>query len=1058
MLISCKSNGMDIAPIMPSEKFQFESDNSETLYFNNIEENRTLESDQSAGFSPIMQKETFDKLTSKVESILGDEKLPDGQLTILFSEPGDLALKNPPVLQFSLIAPESSILKDDIEVSLDGQDLSGILSISKINVSWRKADLFHAVLKPDFILDPRIEHEFNVRITPEDNNSLVHTGQFKVPMPQLPNIVSAGFRWDDTMTEPSMNELQVFLDVPDGINLESRIMNPLAWNITYENETALPPVTSIQKHPSGIKNLFIIELNSEATQNQKVRMIFSPFSGLNTRMFEFFSPVKPPDRGGESVERTASFDCSECTGRYSTTDPPDGDVHSAINCDNYHTFKIKAFCPEDEDCDGVNVHVLDRITQYYFNPAKYYQYGTLEDNGTAIPGVENSLNTESRCTNIERYFLSCQIDFRAKYRMKAYNGMTVCDNLATVDETVFSDRIVPSINSVVFPDVDNSDPNCSETCCKQVKYHLIVDASDDHCMKPERTMLIIFYSDGSYRDLPLQIVNGQTLDGDKRIIQEFVIDTANIFACVVGLKVIVHDKKGNWKAVMVQPQESGETERDEERLPYPSSISLNFGHRTTPDPENPNDQRQYVNLDRHFSEELDQTVCTRTIDDADHGQMLYIEVRVLPPVYGVNVLVEYEDPEFRSGANWDPTNTVDDPFNIVTSKFTPSYNGSLTLKEYKLLWGKHPPYPIPPWEEDGRTLGDNYNFFYTDVSQLNNPAIPLWDPIKAFHHIPSVPCFENPNCTGLPDVQGCFDYYCDEGETTLHTNLLGKAGVYLNTMGHGGDNFKIKASTTHYYEEDDTCLSFTSDKIFTVWRKIAVDFGYMHQRLLPNVFCNPGYNDFNGEFRIIMNNVNWVKGAYDDAFIEIVNGRDLGPNQYYVYVPDGDDYTSLHDYADNATPFHQPDYDVIELIGCDHGYEACAYGLHGETVEVPEPPHKHWHALVFVGNIYDCLKNKAPVSQADYRFYIDRKFRNNFSQCLGICATHEILHLFTNCFNGVHVETKYGVNCAGADQRSYLNHVHIIGMRHGIQGLFYDDQYQRCFNASGIAYFDTMDN
>jgi hypothetical protein len=35
-----------------------------------------------------------------------------------------------------------------------------------------------------------------------------------------------------------------------------------------------------------------------------------------------------------------------------------------------------------------------------------------------------------------------------------------------------------------------------------------------------------------------------------------------------------------------------------------------------------------------------------------------------------------------------------------------------------------------------------------------------------------------------------------------------------------------------------------------------------------------------------------------------------------------------------------------------------------------------------------------------------------------------------------------------------MHHNHIMGLRHGVQGLYYGNDNQECYNTAGITYFD----
>ncbi len=282
-------------------------------------------------------------------------------------------------------------------------------------------------------------------------------------------------------------------------------------------------------------------------------------------------------------------------------------------------------------------------------------------------------------------------------------------------------------------------------------------------------------------------------------------------------------------------------------------------------------------------------------------------------------------------------------------------------------------------------------------------------------------------------------------------------------MNHGGDNFKFKASTSNSYYGLDLhdCLTASSDKIFTNWREITIDFAWMEPRGDTETGCTEYGDEIeypdDRDYKVNSNSTIWIKGAFDDAFIEIVKGRELGPNPYYPQLPN-DIYLTTHDYADYATPFHEPEFDTVELIGVDHaGNSPCASGYFGESVPLPEPPNGHWHSFVYVGNIHDYIK-------LDQKAYMVDKEKCKIPQKLcGVCASHELLHLFLNCSDNIHYEAPYGLsfgpvffgNPAYWDMRSYMHHRHIMDNRSGSRG-GHKDPY--CPQYSGITYFDLSDD
>jgi len=98
------------------------------------------------------------------------------------------------------------------------------------------------------------------------------------------------------------------------------------------------------------------------------------------------------------------------------------------------------------------------------------------------------------------------------------------------------------------------------------------------------------------------MVSEEMENENKSMTQIFEFNSPNVFACATKLKVIVHDKKGNWSSHPILPQDINAIERAPERLPYPHTLELSFGERPNPNPENANDQRQYVNLERKIGD------------------------------------------------------------------------------------------------------------------------------------------------------------------------------------------------------------------------------------------------------------------------------------------------------------------------------------------------------------------------------------------------------------------------------------------------------------------------
>jgi hypothetical protein len=152
-----------------------------------------------------------------------------------------------------------------------------------------------------------------------------------------------------------------------------------------------------------------------------------------------------------------------------------------------------------------------------------------------------------------------------------------------------------------------------------------------------------------------------------------------------------------------------------------------------------------------------------------------------------------------------PTNTRSGFLNPITKcidftagNYSESENGSLTIEGYHKLWSKHVPYDLDDW----RNLGDNWNYFIRNQSDIETFGVPECDPIRT--HPPNIPCF--PYCVAPPGIE-CEDLDCFEGSIScLSTNLQGKFGVYFDTMSHGGDNFKFRVTSVYSMPGVEDCL------------------------------------------------------------------------------------------------------------------------------------------------------------------------------------------------------------------------------------------------------------
>jgi hypothetical protein len=456
---------------------------------------------------------------------------------------------------------------------------------------------------------------------------------------------------------------------------------------------------------------------------------------------------------------------------------------------------------------------------------------------------------------------------------------------------------------------------------------------------------------------------------------------------------------------------------------------LDFGN-----PSQITDRRQYVNLDREYVEYPDK--CVPQLEPLDHGPLIYMEASVSPPLPGIIVRFEYEDPPFNREENESPTNQKIEG----SGKYTASSNPDLQEVENDILWGSHTPfdhnYSNPDIsEDDGRTLGDNYYFFY-DLQCCNNKTdfrnyciahhvtpekylnrlVALYAPQKR-------PCFANPDCVEGGDLEACLDDYCSPGELSPKTNKKGKFETYFNTMSHGGDNFSFKASG-YFYSKKKPCIQTISNKIFTVWREITVDYAYMEMKdtYIPCYFLTvppKRIKDYVGQYTI-SDWLPYVQGVFDDGFMEIKPGRQFGDTEYKTKITDYYGYPV----PENRISFQPAPKDTILLLGVDHVQNVCMNNILGRMVLTTRED-KFYYSYVAVGNIGDILKNGG-YEEVDKIPYQDEKYLNF------ICkreAAHEIMHSLYG---------EIGLGCGPAfdngkpglmsykDKRQYLCYEHII--------------------------------
>jgi len=1027
----CSKGPNSIDPVIPPRGYEPEISSPDIAY---LEPNRSTQEEEQTGYhqqiSPILSTKAIDRIDKKLSLIIGEGQVPSDQIIFVDASPVGISETNPPLIQFSFSAPENTISPDDISITVDDCNISKEIIY---NVSFnpkRNADFWVAHHQISYYLNPLAIHQIKINIKPEYGNSINKTFNFTVKNDKSLRILDAGFQKDEMHKDRyQMDSLIVAVKTPEFIFNGDSIIKPQKWQIRYENYASLPDISDIEKVAPHIVK---IRFASDFEPDKKISISFSPDSGISSNQHQVITPKIPFGRGGGVYRKIASDydECSTCQedgngNDYGLTSNPE-DIHEAQFCQDVHRWTVHAFCPPADLCSPGKTECL-RVTSYSYN--NRYLIDNSET-GIAVSPINYCPDTIGTCIGFTRTYDS-DFDVMANYEMLALPkpppGEPPPEEYCSVDELdppifVISDRQIPIIDSVTFPEEDTSPPNCTDVCCKSKKYFILVEAHDDHCMNSYNTILIVFYKDASHRFLHPDVVEGEIFDNGRGMIQKFQLDTPNVFACATELKVIVHDKKGNWNSHHVYPQTGNQRELD--KLPYPKSLILSLGDRNFE-----NGDRQYVNLENYYEKDTSDICCWKPIN-INNGPYIYIEINTLPPIYKVDVQVEWLDPQSTGLiTSMPPTNRKGDHYGIAS-------NRDLTDEQHEMLWSNH-----PAWGLDGRSLGDNYNFF-GDPNDCGTPNAPDCDPNSPksypIRHITDriIPCFLSPpECNpGVPlnnpnYPEYCLDLNCPTfGFKGLSTNVNGKSAVHFVTRSHGGDNFQFRAYTC-FGTMNDCLISNTSETI-TLWRKMTVDYSWMAKR--TSYACGTKRKEHRETHQI--NNDDWLwflQGVFDDSYIQIEEGNTITNTHYLSVVNELPSYENNHvHWKDQFFPFVP--FDSALSMGLDHIEDPCPIGsfVFGRTHVPPYPESQDWLTSVAVGCIHDFyLKRK--------EYYADGVILRDWSYACLLSMAHELTHCFIYGGGYMHL-ADYGLMTKinkSSDliwryrRRSYHYHDHIMTLR-----------------------------
>jgi len=504
---------------------------------------------------------------------------------------------------------------------------------------------------------------------------------------------------------------------------------------------------------------------------------------------------------------------------------------------------------------------------------------------------------------------------------------------------------------------------------------ITVTGTDEHCIQPWplAPRFVLFYPAqllGEPIVLTLAIRHMPPMT-DHYFETRFFIDQ-EILGCVEYMKIVMWDLKGNWNSTKLYnigfiPDDPPFSE---DKLPFPSSITLSF------DESKREGYKQYVNLDYTIETQNSELcrifddVCEFKSDHPDHGSFIYIEVSVDPPIQGVWVYLQYEDPPFDDNSD-DPSNKKQ-PGNL---KYSSSNNPDLYSDEEKLLWDSH-----GAWGGDGVTFGDNYNYYH-NCGAWNSVefkwycdyyGVPADDPIRKHPPGPK-PCFYNCMLPISDPPCMCTNPQCVAPYATLKTNIFGKAAIFFATGGHGGDNFNFKA----YFVSKDglrICNEVESET-FTVWRRMYVDYAWMRDRNGQYDFScyynGDRQEEFTGDHEIAYGDFSYIEGVFDDCFIEIEKADEYENRPYYLALDGQDGRPECLEYMKSWVDDVPPN-DTILLIGIDHLEPTCLIYYENNEMKMSWKIgfavtsagfNKDFRCWTCVGLINDYLLQETPIPQ-----------------------------------------------------------------------------------------------
>lgn len=1036
VFIHCAKGDGIVVPITPNGDTGFEISDTKNLPIINREKEVTRNTQNSiTGYhsqvSPFMPLEVLTDMEDALLAITS-EPLDEGDFYFLYYELVDET--NPPVISFAFAASRDLMTPDDIIVQIDGTDVSldayyHVHTNKSLNTNY-----YLGTYSPNNYMNPENQHQLYLQFEPPNQSPYQENFSFTVPLPEELFVVDAFIMNDLVLHEPMLDKIMVSVEFFRYIVIGDRLIEPINWSLVYDDQTNLPFIQSIEKLH---EKYYIITLSENVATDRFVEVSYSPIDGFFTLPFVFQTPNTSIIRGGESYRKVAGTQsCKEtCGDGYLLT----AAVEAPIPCSNHHTVELTSTCPQNPGCDGQLVKIMDvwlcepRPIMSFPYPESY----VLQHMKPALHAehASNCIGGNSIYTNF-----SFNSDYNIDYHLKGIipYPYEVCDPISdTVNVFLESDKMIPFVDA-------SWNFERPTGCGTDTDYILEIVATDNHCIIDHPLFNLMYIitnpATGEEEHFPVTFLGLRYLSymGDElSFIREYVVDNPNVFACADYFQTLVFDKKGNWNSVIMEKQ-SGEI-FNPEQIPYPKEIFLEFGERVPDIFEylgggiSQAHYTQWVNLDRAYPF-YDENFCMYKIDKLNHGPLIYMEASVLPDLPGIIIRFDYEDPEFQRPRNErSPTND----YTFGNAKYSDVNNPDLdpnpAISEFgrNYLWGSHPAYG-----KDGKELGDNFNYYHNQYGPswsdyLTENGVPSGDPIR--DHIPDKrPCWQNTNCIGLTEPENCLDDYCTPGSITKSTNRNGRTAIYFDTKSHGGDNFRFKVSGVlpNSYIAND-CLKKKESAIFTLWRKMYVEYSWMGQRTGPPPTGCGGQIEYDEEHKICEDKMileNHLKGVFDDAFIDVSVPTEQDDTEYAYWLNSSGILTwSYVGYGDSKLLFSKLP-DRVSLCGVDHVEGPCENPFFGMTTCSFLISAKQFYAYVAVGNINDKFLNNPGIFRQ-----IDRHPEDDIEANNKNTAAHEIVHNFYDkwprcgTFSLDNAQT-HGL-MSNRDRRSYMHYKNIILLR-----------------------------